>query len=1224
VSHAVRFRPGEHFGDLVIERELGRGAFAVVYLARDTVLDRPVALKVLAPTSVSRLPAERDRLLAEARMVAKLASPWIVSIFRVHDLGGAGFVFEMEYMDGGSLADLLERKARLPARDALPYLRAVLQALVVAHGQGVLHRDVKPENVLLDARGDVKLADFGLGQAASEASLSGDGERPLQGTPLYMAPEVVMGERVTAAADLWSAGVVAYRMLAGTLPFHGANLPELFYSIHSEPAKPLDASVPSGLAHVVMACLEKEPRLRPASARALLQELDALQGLPAAREPVPVAAAPPAAEPLVGRRAELLRVESLLEQVAKGRGAALLVTGEAGVGKSALFRDVQRRAVARGFRWIDAPLTPLGGIQRPLFHSSRRVLQALSRSGDLEEQVTASRFGPAAATLRSLFAEGSQALQGVQQTVWALEHLLRGLAKDDPVALYFEDAHFCDPEDVRIVAELVRRLEETPVLLGLAWRTEPAGSGEGAGRSPAAPRALTEIPGVLGLDLSRLPESDVLRLLEALSGAGSVAPEVLERAVERSDGNPLFVRELFRHLLDAREVVVRSGRVVTGPEWGRSETPHRLKDLVSRRLEGLSAEQRTLLDAAAVDGPQFDGEALASVLGLPLLSVLRTLQLLHRERGLITPLRTGFRFGHAVFREVLYAELAPDLRRESHRALALHLESREGARDPERLGLHWELAGRPEKAAPYLASAARAAARRQRYVRALDLARRAGLLAEDLPAERRRENATLYFGLAGALSDLGRHEEARALIGRVLAAAKALGDVVVHDKAAVWAGDLAYWAKGAGAVDVKAVEEAASRLPPSGVQARGFYILGLVAKIRGDVASAQSWLQRAEKAFEKVGEEGDRAGAVHELGDLAKMAGRFEEAEARFKEAARIATSAARRTDAAVSEILRAVSAFERGSPDGAREALADAVHALEMTGARDRASYASVYLARLDFSEGRVAEARSLLTKALEVLEEGASVYGRIEALIDLAYVDASLGDLVHSASLLALARPAVTEGQAPEDVVALEVAETRRLAYLGRAADCEAAAARAIAACRGLPTGSVVPAFLAAQLVECTLFGLPSGACEPLREILMAPLDVVPPVTALARALLDKALAHQRAPADPHGLHGIAGILRRADLGPRQAERLGASHLFAARAYAIERDVPSASRSLEAARSLARRTGNVWFDLKAHQVARSLGDDGSSEGESLLATVAARFSSPAERAHFLAAWRG
>ncbi|HUF35525.1 MAG TPA: serine/threonine-protein kinase, partial [Gemmatimonadales bacterium] len=202
-----------------IERELGRGGMATVYLARDLRHDRPVALKVLHPELAHSLGP--DRFQREIRLAARLQHPHILTVL---DSGAAPALwFTMPYIEGESLRDRLRREKQLPIDDAVRIAREAAEALGFAHGQGIIHRDVKPENILLSA-GHALVADFGIARAlsggAEEARLTETGLAV--GTPAYMSPEQAAGEReLDPRTDVYSLGVVLYEMLAGEPPFTG-------------------------------------------------------------------------------------------------------------------------------------------------------------------------------------------------------------------------------------------------------------------------------------------------------------------------------------------------------------------------------------------------------------------------------------------------------------------------------------------------------------------------------------------------------------------------------------------------------------------------------------------------------------------------------------------------------------------------------------------------------------------------------------------------------------------------------------------------------------------------------------------------------------------------------------------------------------------------------------------------------------------------------------------
>ncbi len=211
-------------GEYSLQRELGRGGMGIVYLARDVQLDRDVAIKVL-PTSLARNATSRERFLREARTAAGLSHPNIVPIHRVGEAGGFVF-FVMSYVEGETLGERLRTKGPLPPADAARVLREVAWALAYAHGRGIVHRDVKPDNILLEAAtGRALVTDFGIAHGGSGAVDTDPGK--IMGTAHFMSPEQAASERIDGRSDIYGLGVVGYLAVSGRLPFEASNVPAL-------------------------------------------------------------------------------------------------------------------------------------------------------------------------------------------------------------------------------------------------------------------------------------------------------------------------------------------------------------------------------------------------------------------------------------------------------------------------------------------------------------------------------------------------------------------------------------------------------------------------------------------------------------------------------------------------------------------------------------------------------------------------------------------------------------------------------------------------------------------------------------------------------------------------------------------------------------------------------------------------------------------------------------
>ena len=252
-------------GRYEIERPLGHGAMAVVDLARDVELDRRVALKRLAE-NLSRDEELRARFLREGRLAARLAHPNVVRIYDVGEDDERPFI-AMEYVNGETLAELVGRRGPLPADEVAELGIQICRALAAAHAAGLVHRDVKPQNLLLGANGVLKLGDFGIafGLGGTRLTMAGT----VLGTASYLAPEQARGEEVTAAADVYGVGAVLYELLTGRPPRTPASVADL--TATTEIVAPDDA--PPALARIVMRCLAADPAARPVSAASLAHEL---------------------------------------------------------------------------------------------------------------------------------------------------------------------------------------------------------------------------------------------------------------------------------------------------------------------------------------------------------------------------------------------------------------------------------------------------------------------------------------------------------------------------------------------------------------------------------------------------------------------------------------------------------------------------------------------------------------------------------------------------------------------------------------------------------------------------------------------------------------------------------------------------------------------------------------------------------------------------------------
>jgi len=276
-------------GRYALREEIARGGMAAVYLADDLRLGRQVAVKVLTPEE-SRQPRAVEQFRREAQAAAALSHPNVVAVYGWGCVDDTAFLV-MEHVDGPDLRQLLREHGPLPEELAVRLAAQLLGALEMAHGRGIVHRDVKPRNVLIDSRGSARLADFGIAASAEDE----DDAEVVYGTALYVAPELVRGQSVDGRADLYSLGVLLYEVLTGEPPFRGGSPADVAAQhVRATPVPPrqVRADLSPGLETVVLRALEKDSRRRYQTAdemrAALLGAMDS-----GSMAPLRLAAAPP-------------------------------------------------------------------------------------------------------------------------------------------------------------------------------------------------------------------------------------------------------------------------------------------------------------------------------------------------------------------------------------------------------------------------------------------------------------------------------------------------------------------------------------------------------------------------------------------------------------------------------------------------------------------------------------------------------------------------------------------------------------------------------------------------------------------------------------------------------------------------------------------------------------------------------------------------------------------
>lgn len=802
---------------LSVHRKLGEGAFGNVYEVHDREQQSRIALKSLERLDANSL----FRFKREFRELADITHPNLV---RLHELFcyedrwfftmdlvcGTSFIDHVrpgiaysrdaptmtreEAASAGPQTDLLGSVVdELRLRASLPQL---IEGVAALHASGKLHRDLKPQNVLVREDGRVVILDFGLLDDIHTEAKSTDGPYEVVGTPAYMAPEAAAGQGDGPESDWYSVGVMLYEALTGQLPFEGKPLSMLLRKQTTDPVNP-EPLVPASLrdlARLSLMLLARDPEDRPnldelrtalRSGPVVLVD-GGLESDPSRREGDASASflTRQPTEFLVGRELQLQLLHTLFDNVAEGAGALVRVWGRSGIGKSALVRFFveelrrSRRAtilMGRCFECESVPYKALDSLvdaltQRLLAMGEDQVAQLLPT-----DVAQAARLFPVLRRV-SLIGEAADAddaagaadPQEVRRAAFgALRVLLGGLAERSPLVLWIDDLQWGDEDSAAFLEDLLQPPSPPRLLLIVSFRAEDVGTSRLLNALDASLReAMYDHKDI---ELGPLSPAECEKLASLLAGEeGGRTSQPPPDVAQESGGSPLFLLQLVRH-------AARSGASDTS---GRAQLV-RLDDVVWEHIASLPIAAQRLLQTVSLAGRSIElgvarqaadvhEELRASLDTLRMQRLIRTQGM--RASDLVEPY-------HDRIREVVSARLGAEDRARIHAALASAIES-SGRPDPEALATHYLAAGNRALAWKYAMSAGDRAAAALAFRRAADLYRQALSLAPD------RDTHVVTVKLADALANAGHGAEASELYVQALATASAEDALDLRRKAA--------------------------------------------------------------------------------------------------------------------------------------------------------------------------------------------------------------------------------------------------------------------------------------------------------------------------------------------------------------------------------------------------------------------------------------------------------
>ena len=792
----------ERLGAYRLESVLGRGGMGEVYRAYHETLDRGVAIKAIHETAIED-EEHRKRFRQEARLAARLNHPAIVQIYDFLETGDGDFIV-MELVEGAPLRQV-QRERSFSVPEILEIGWQIAEALDLAHRQGIVHRDLKAENVMINGEGRVKLLDFGLAKRFKlpdgDSVVEDEAETgQVLGTLRAMSPEQARGQKLDGRSDLFSLGVLLYELCTGESPFRGTGVAATLQQICSHYPTPVHrkrGDLPMELSRILEHLLEKDPVLRPQRAAEVVQGLRRLMRLFAEDETGPVALVEPRltdsetglvsadlqdltirepsatpGPPLPGRVDELQRLEQAWTRALEGDRQVMFISGEPGIGKSTLVGRF-----TQGLRSAQMDVAVGEGRCLELHGSGEAYLPVLEALGRL------CRGEHGRATKRALL---QWAPGWLLQLPWMIEdeerdeimrrtlgtgparrllellEALDALSRRRPVVLILEDLHWSDTATLDLLSALARRIEPARLMVIGTIRSSETPSSEAL---RTVIEDLTLRSSAQELHLKLLTEQETAQMLVGVRPEWRHATDLASLVHRHAGGNPLFSLHLAEILMQGEE-----GRRVLEDESGDRDDSTDLYEQLYRLLESLlqrtEPKARRLLQVAAVAGERFLLPVVAEAAGIDQDECERMLDELARRRSFLrrmpsVKLKNGlpakrYVFLHNIYRRVLRRLLSSEDTSTCHRVVAEALERWQleiGGAPANELALHYELGGRPRQAIRQYEQAAQVAVGRGAFGAGIEHVRRAQTLLAPLDDEgselsRARIGLSSHLGVA--------------------------------------------------------------------------------------------------------------------------------------------------------------------------------------------------------------------------------------------------------------------------------------------------------------------------------------------------------------------------------------------------------------------------------------------------------------------------------------------
>lgn len=702
----------------LINHKIGDGGMGLVYHATDRFTNQHVALKQVYLESPDRIKLNnsdidyRLALAHEFKTMASLRHPNVISVLDYGFDDENHPYYTMELLPDAKPLTLIAHELDLPQQ--INYLVQLLHALAYLHRRGVFHRDLKPDNVLVQDN-IVRILDFGLALVRNQT----DPAQNASGTLAYMAPETLRGLPPTPATDLYAVGVMGYEIFMGKHPFNVSDINDLIQDVMGKMPTFTNGNIGDNAIMIIERLMLKDPVDRYQSAQSVIDALNTLVDEPVIHAPYAIRESFLQAAEFVGREFELSQLNDRLELAVQGQGQAILIGGESGVGKSRLLDELRTISLVEGADVVRGHGITEGASPYALWRETLRWLAMINPLSDFEASV----LKPIIPDIEVLIGRevddppelSPQAIQA--RIIDLMETLFERYPKDCPLVVILEDVHWAGSESLKAFEHLVTQIKDVPVLIVASYRDDEA---------PTLPDVLN-LPVIT---LKRLTSDEIKALSTSMLGDAGQQEQVVDLLQRETEGNIFFVIEVVRALAE------ESG---TFDSIGKRTIPAQvfeggLRTIINRRLEQVPSQMRELMTLCAISGRKIDvplvqtlNDHLSQLQQVDIDNWLETLS----DAAIITVIDNQWQFAHDKIREGLMITVMESEVRIYHRRVADAIETVYGD-VPEQtsvLAHHWRNAGDTYKELKYVTKAGEQMLTNGAYEEAIEFLQRALTIA---------------------------------------------------------------------------------------------------------------------------------------------------------------------------------------------------------------------------------------------------------------------------------------------------------------------------------------------------------------------------------------------------------------------------------------------------------------------------------------------------------------